>query len=57
MFCHRCDGGRGGSGQRALDKPDRLAGECGKAAGEARAFEPPHRGGESLQIRSREIHG
>jgi hypothetical protein len=57
MFRHRCDGGRGGSGQRTLDKPDRLAGECGKAAGEARAFEPAHRSGEGLLIRGGEIHG
>ena len=56
MLRHRCDGGRGGSRQRPLDKPNRLAGECGKAAGKARAFEPPHRRGESLPILDREIH-
>jgi hypothetical protein len=39
-----------------LHNPNRLAGERCKAAGEAGAFEPPHRRGKSLPIRPREVH-
>jgi hypothetical protein len=39
-----------------LHKPNRLAGERRKPAGEAGAFETPHRRGESLPILDREIH-
>ena len=56
MLRHLGDRRRGRRRQRPLHKPDRLAGERREPPGEARAFEPPHRCGESFLIRRREIH-
>ena len=56
MPCRPGDHRRGSSGERPLNKPNRLAGERRKAAGEAGAFEPPHGRGESLLILDSEIH-
>ena len=56
LLRHLGDCRRGGRRQCPLHKPDRLAGERRKAAGEAGAFEPPHDRGESLLILDSEIH-